>query len=164
MFQQMLFQMKLQAKMDTYPTSKMEGLDYCNSCGICCWRRPCSFTPEDLKRVSKHMGMTESEFFKKYLAIDSPDGKKLYMIATRKDQEDLLSKYIPSDRTFDIDTPCVFLDEKENHCKIHEVKPKEGKAFECWVEQKPYDDPEKYVTEEYLKALGWDGNKYWDKE
>lgn len=63
---------------------------------------------------------------------------------------------ISSAETYDLDTPCVFLDEKnDNACKIHDVKPVGGKSFKCW---EPDSGVEPTWDKVDLVKLGWDGS------
>ena len=142
----------LRGALQTKPSSDT-GKKTCSGCGLCCWRRPGTLNLDDVKRLSKHLEISEQDFFNSYLVVDRIRGK-LCVLPRRKDQEDLAGKLVPQHRTFDIDTPCVFLDE-ENHCSIHKVKPKGCREMDCWI--KDDSDGIKEMSREDILALGWDG-------
>lgn len=70
----------------------------CLDCANCCRVAQPVFEKPDIRRISKHFGMTSAAFIKKYLKPD-PD----YEFFTKK-------------------LPCVFLND-DNKCSIYEVRP-----------------------------------------
>ena len=76
----------------------------CLDCGNCCKTMPAMINKWDVKRISKHLGMSESAFEKKYCRIDEDD-----------------------DRVWK-KTPCTFLG-KDNKCSIYEVRPKACREY-----------------------------------
>ncbi|HWB24494.1 MAG TPA: YkgJ family cysteine cluster protein [Chitinophagaceae bacterium] len=76
----------------------------CLTCAACCKNYSPRFKTPDIKRISKHLGMRESEFIEKYLALDE-DGD---YVVTR--------------------TPCPFLQE-DNRCGIYEERPSDCRRF-----------------------------------
>jgi Fe-S-cluster containining protein len=77
----------------------------CLSCANCCKKMTPTFTPADLKRISKHFGQTPEEFRKQWL---------------RKDRnKDLINKT----------EPCQFLNLKDNKCSIYAVRPADCAGF-----------------------------------
>ncbi len=71
----------------------------CLKCANCCKTTGPLFTDRDVARVSKHLGMKDHEFEKKYLRID-------------EDQDYVLQS-----------VPCPFLGD-DNYCGIYDVRPK----------------------------------------
>jgi Fe-S-cluster containining protein len=77
----------------------------CLSCANCCKKMTPTFTPTDLKRISKHFNQTPDEFKKQWL---------------RKDRNnDLINKT----------EPCQFLNLADNKCSIYEIRPADCAGF-----------------------------------
>ena len=76
----------------------------CLSCAACCKNYSPRFKTPDVKRISKHLGMKESEFIDTYLIVD--------------DEGDFVVK----------STPCPFLG-ADNFCSIYEVRPSDCVRF-----------------------------------
>jgi uncharacterized protein len=76
----------------------------CLQCGNCCKTYSPRFKTPDIKRISKHLKLRESEFIDKYLRVDE-DG-------------DFVVK----------STPCPFLG-NDNYCSIYEVRPSDCQRF-----------------------------------
>lgn len=76
----------------------------CLECAACCKNYSPRFKTPDIKRISKHLKMRESEFIGAYLQLDE-DG-------------DYVGKR----------TPCAFLG-ANNFCSIYEVRPSDCKRF-----------------------------------
>jgi len=76
----------------------------CLQCGNCCKNYSPRFTPPDIKRISKYLGMKEGDFKEKYLRVD--------------EEEDNVLK----------EMPCPFLGEG-NFCNIYEVRPTDCARF-----------------------------------
>lgn len=70
----------------------------CLSCGNCCKNHSPRFKTTDIKRISKHMRMRESDFIHQYLKLDC-DGD--YVVRS---------------------SPCPFLG-ADNYCSIYENRP-----------------------------------------
>src|SRR5947199_2275140 len=70
----------------------------CLKCANCCKNYSPRFTPPDIKRISKYLGMKEGDFKEKYLLTDE-DGD--HVTKTK---------------------PCPFLG-SDNYCSIYEVRP-----------------------------------------
>jgi len=136
------------------------GLDHCNQCGTCCWRRPCSLVKKDIPTIAKYLNITEKELFNKYLVVDEITWSSLVILPRRHSQEDLAGKYVPSNRTYDMDTPCVFFDDEKRICAIHNVKPTGGRSYGCYSKNNEHQDYS--WDEEDVIKLGWNGDKYWD--
>lgn len=135
-------------------SAEKQGLKECQKCGLCCWQRPCSLAKEDLLPIAEFLKIGFDDLFKNYLAVDLI-GHTYYLTPIRKEQRDLAGRFILSSRTFDINTPCIFFDNENKNCKIHEVKPKGAKVSGCWIE----NEKESLIKWERsdLIALGWDG-------
>lgn len=76
----------------------------CLKCGNCCKNYSPRFTPPDVKRISKHLGMKEGDFRDTYLKVD--------------EEGDSVMKTMP----------CSFLGD-DNYCSIYEVRPTDCVRF-----------------------------------
>ena len=77
----------------------------CLDCANCCKTMSPTYTGEDIKRISTHLGMTEKAF---------------------------RAKWLYKDRTGDwmnVKQPCQFLDLKTNMCNIYAVRPRDCAGF-----------------------------------
>jgi hypothetical protein len=114
---------------------------------------------DDFENMANHFKITKNELFKKYLIIDTAHAKvgEFTVTPIRRQWKKYAGKYLPADATFDIETPCVFLDEISKKCILHnKAKPYSGKMHKCW-EENEYDIPS--FTEMFLQnELGWDGD------
>lgn len=76
----------------------------CLECANCCKNYSPRFKTPDVKRISKHLGLKESDFIEKYLRVDE-DG-------------DFVVK----------SSPCPFLG-ADNYCSIYDVRPSDCARF-----------------------------------
>ena len=76
----------------------------CLSCANCCKNYSPRFKTPDIKRISKHLSLKESEFIEKYLKVD--------------EEGDYVAKSLP----------CPFLG-NENYCSIYDVRPSDCQRF-----------------------------------
>jgi Fe-S-cluster containining protein len=76
----------------------------CLECAACCKNYSPRFKTPDIKRISKHLQLKESDFIEKYLKLDE-DGD--YVVKS---------------------TPCPFLG-SDNYCSIYEVRPSDCERF-----------------------------------
>lgn len=76
----------------------------CLECANCCKNYSPRFKTPDIKRLSKHLRMKESDFIEQYLRVDE-DG-------------DFVTK----------SSPCPFLGD-DNHCSIYEARPSDCRRF-----------------------------------
>jgi Fe-S-cluster containining protein len=76
----------------------------CLTCANCCKNYSPRFKGPDIKRISKHVGMRETEFIEKYLVMDN-DGD--YVANTK---------------------PCPFLG-SDNFCSIYDKRPSDCERF-----------------------------------
>ena len=76
----------------------------CLQCAACCKNYSPRFKTPDVKRISKHLGMKESDFIEKYLRVD--------------EEGDFVVK----------SSPCPFLG-SNNFCSIYEVRPSDCARF-----------------------------------
>lgn len=76
----------------------------CLDCAACCKNYSPRFKTPDIKRISKHLNLKESDFIEKYLRLDE-DGD--YVVRS---------------------TPCPFLG-SDNYCGIYEVRPSDCERF-----------------------------------
>jgi len=85
------------AKAEKIDTEVFEEMD-CLECANCCKSIPPILSNRDVKRISKHVGMTKSQFAEKYLITDE-DGDVVMNTS-----------------------PCPFLQE-DNKCEIYDFRP-----------------------------------------
>ncbi len=78
----------------------------CVSCANCCKVMSPTYTFQDIKRISNHLGMRPKDFKEKWLYLD-------------KKENDWMNK----------SRPCQFLDLKTNMCTIYEVRPADCAGF-----------------------------------
>lgn len=78
----------------------------CLACANCCKTMSPTFTTEDVKRISKHVGMSAQAFRDKYLYFEKGD-------------KDWMNKQ----------QPCQFLNLTDNKCSIYEVRPSDCSGF-----------------------------------
>lgn len=76
----------------------------CLACANCCKNYSPRFKPPDIKRIAKHLKMSESAFVDKYLRRDEEGD---YVVITK---------------------PCPFLGE-DNYCNIYDVRPSDCHRF-----------------------------------
>lgn len=76
----------------------------CLQCANCCKNYSPRFTPPDIKRISKFLGIKEGDFKEKYLRVDE-DGDNVTKIK-----------------------PCPFLGD-DNYCSIYDVRPTDCARF-----------------------------------
>jgi uncharacterized protein len=76
----------------------------CLQCANCCKNYSPRFTPPDIKRISKYLGMKEGDFKDKYLRVDEEGDNVLQQM------------------------PCSFLG-ADNYCSIYEVRPTDCARF-----------------------------------
>jgi Fe-S-cluster containining protein len=88
----------------------------CLSCANCCKVMSPTFTFQDIKRISAHLGMRPKDFKEKWLYLDKRDN-------------DWMNK----------SQPCQFLDLKTNMCSIYEVRPADCAGFPHFL-KKPTAD------------------------
>lgn len=98
----------------------------CDKCVSACHRKPGWFLPEEIKPAAELMGLSEKEFFDKYLSVDyygDPD-KFLFVVAPATENSTPGQEYPlePGGR-------CVFLTE-DGKCQIHAAKPYECKHYD----------------------------------
>jgi len=77
----------------------------CLQCANCCKQYSPRFKTPDIKRISKHLRMRESEFIETYLRVD--------------EEGDFVVRTLP----------CPFLDLDNNHCRIYEERPSDCRRF-----------------------------------
>ncbi len=78
----------------------------CLSCANCCKTMTPTYTKEDLRRIAKYLNTTTKALFDEYLMIDEDNG-------------DTVNK----------NTPCQWLNAKDNKCSIYEVRPLDCSGF-----------------------------------
>ncbi|MCC7233092.1 MAG: YkgJ family cysteine cluster protein [Bacteroidia bacterium] len=76
----------------------------CLDCANCCKLMSPTYNKADIKRISRHLGMSYDEYFKKYLYFDETG--------------DIMNRR----------TPCQFL-QKDNKCSIYPVRPKDCSGY-----------------------------------
>jgi Fe-S-cluster containining protein len=84
----------------------------CLDCANCCKTMTPTYTAEDVKRISKYLGMTERSFREKWLYKDRSG--------------DWINQKLP----------CQFLNLKTNMCSIYPVRPRDCSGFPHHVKRK----------------------------
>ena len=141
-------------------TKTVEKQESCNCCSFCCWIKPCNLDKDDIQIMSKHFKITPQYLFKKYLVVDDAGAKYGYFTLTpiREEWEIYTGKYLPSNATFDIKTPCLFLEQSNKKCTLHNIaKPIGGRQSECWNVEKKQEIP-CFTKQELKDIVGWDGD------
>ena len=90
-------------RLPEFHEAAFERID-CLKCANCCKSFSPRFKPPDIKRISRHLGLRESELIEQYLRLDE-DGD--YVVKT---------------------TPCPFLG-ADNYCSIYDVRPSDCERF-----------------------------------
>jgi Fe-S-cluster containining protein len=86
----------------------------CTECAHCCKTMTPIFLPEDMTRISKHLGITVAQLKKQYITKEKDSGK-----------------WVISEH------PCKFL--VDNKCSIYEVRPLDCAEFPHH-DKKPFDE------------------------
>lgn len=136
------------------------GATNCQRSGVCCWQRPCDLFPGDAERMAALLKISPTEVFREYLIVDDlGDGSGLRLLPRREQQTG--GRYLTVAETYDIDTPCVFLDVANgNACRVQAAKPHGGARFHCTMAPAEIAAlPPPRWTEEQLVAIGWDGER-----
>jgi Fe-S-cluster containining protein len=82
----------------------------CKKCGICCTvSDPISIEPQDVERLSAHLGISIRKTIQKYATRVEVDGQRAWAMKRA--------------------SPCIFLDEAFGLCKIHSARPIICRAF-----------------------------------
>jgi len=157
LFQKIEFMGKIEKKKkELGGTAKDKRETSCIKCSLCCWHRPCEFDKEDVRKIAESLGLTEKRFFKKYLCVDQyQEGQDFVLLPIRKSQKDLAGKFVPIRRTYDVDTPCIFLSRKK--CKVFEFQPYGARLCACWKQTEEGENKPFFWTKEELFDLGWSG-------
>lgn len=106
----------------------------CRDCASACYKKPGWFLPEEIKPAADLLGLTEEQFFHRYLSVDyfGLPNEFLFVLspATENSQPGEMFPFDPTGM-------CIFL--KNGKCGIHAAKP-----FEC----KLYDHRKKIMSKE----------------
>ncbi len=82
----------------------------CERCGSCCaLSSPVSLEPQDVERLSTHLGISIKKTIRKYAALIEVGGHQAWAIKKT--------------------SPCIFLDESSSLCKVHPARPIICRAF-----------------------------------
>ena len=87
----------------------------CLTCANCCKKMTPTFSPTDIRRIAKHLGMTDAAFREKWLYKDR------------------------NGDWMNTSNPCQFLDTKTNMCSIYEVRPADCAGFPHLTRKKMTD-------------------------
>jgi len=141
---------RLKTLKQQFKTAKDLGVKECVKCGWCCNRRTCIPTPEEFKKIAEYLRLSVQECIKKYFCVDKQSSDDFcYVKPAGVNQQDLIGKFIPCDRTYN-EGKCVFLVDN-NLCKIHDVKPLSAKLLECWNDNENEGDEIIKAWKEYYK-------------
>jgi Fe-S-cluster containining protein len=131
----------------------------CVSCGLCCNMKPCALAYEDIEKISNFLKIPKEEFISKYLCIDVEDidGSDRIVITPIKAAHKIYAgTFIPASASWAV-SPCIFFNTETSKCKIHDVKPCQGREYKCWEEAEA--PAKKLLTDkETIKELfNWNG-------
>ena len=96
----------------------------CDKCVAACKKKPGWFLPEEVKPAADSLGLTEKEFFDRYLAVDyflGEEEKSVISPATKTMNPGDVFPFNPIGE-------CIFLE--DGKCKIHSEKPYECKIYD----------------------------------
>jgi Fe-S-cluster containining protein len=153
------FSRKLQRLHEARNTAAKVGSTECQKCGFCCWRMPGGLHPENVLPLAKRMNMTPGELFSKCLTVHDM-GKyddKYAVIPIRYDQRWEAGGYLSDKGSFDIDRPCMFLDEATNLCTLHgtDAQPADCSGEKpCTITE--YRDDRPWTPEMLMETFGFD--------
>jgi len=155
------FRLRLALAHDALPNPASDrGEQSCCRSGRCCWSGPCQLAPADAPKIAAHLGVTVEALFADSLVVDETiDGSALRVMPRREQQGG--GRFLSDDETYDVG-PCAFLG-ADNACEIHAVKPAGGAHYKCWDAATHGEPPGCAWTEEQVKALGWDGDRWRDE-
>ena len=98
----------------------------CLDCANCCKTMSPTYTKADIKRISKHLGMTSQQYHDKYLEKDVSG--------------DFMNKSVP----------CQFL-KKDNKCGIYSVRPRDCSGFP----HTQYRDFKLYISSTHIQNISY---------
>lgn len=129
-------------KVGRVPTAQDLNVGKCQKSGYCCWMRPGTLSPDDVKPIADFLNISEKELSQKCLAVDQIQGQDT-VVPVRKGHEDLAGEAVPARRTFD-HGPCIFLNEfknkeglTESNCSIYSVRPEGCRGMGVCSDNKP---------------------------
>lgn len=134
----------------------------CVNCHFCCWVRPPFLTKDDLKRLGTAQQMSPEVYFKNYCVVDNINQMQ-GIVLIRKNQKQYAGKWLPCNETYNIASPCYYLDDVTG-CQIHSIKPKMCKSALCTHSDKEKRDilndlSDRDWSDSELNKLGWSGEK-----
>ena len=97
----------------------------CETCVSACRKKPGWFLPEEITPAANSLGMTDKDFFEKYLGVDYywKDGEHNYVLSPA------VKSMNPGEMfPFSAGGECVFFE--NGKCNIHENKPYECKIYD----------------------------------
>lgn len=125
---------EIEALADRLQPASKRGLTHCVQCGWCCARRTCVPSPEELIKIADYLKITVKELLHKYYVIDRSTIDNIGLVyhprPANQSQTDLVGKFLPAERTYDVDK-CIFQDD-QYRCIIYPVRPKQAHQSECW--------------------------------
>lgn len=98
----------------------------CHTCVQACLKKPGWFAPGEIKPAADLLGMTEEDFFKKYLSVDywtNPDAN-LFVLSPA-----IVGETPGQEFPLEPTGKCVFLTD-EGKCSIHAAKPYECRSYD----------------------------------
>lgn len=120
----------------------------CDNCVSACKKKPGWFAPGEIKPAADLLGMSEKDFFDKYLSVDywgKPDSWLFVLSPATLNATP--GKEFPLDPT----GQCVFLTE-DGKCSIHEAKPYECKSYD---HRNKEEDREQFSNQHLSVAEAW---------
>lgn len=152
MFRQSEEENRIEQLKKGFNTAKKLGVEQCQKCGFCCYRRTCIPTPNELEKIADFLDLTLKKTIEKYYCIDRGNFSSVYFVKpVGMNNRDLVGKFLPSERTFN-EGKCIFLT-KKNYCKIHDIKPESAISTGCWKPPISIEDGNYGWTEGFLENI-----------
>lgn len=162
MWRSLDFHRRLQMVHDGLPPRAIDrGETSCCRSGRCCWTGSCELSPADVAPIAAHLGISPDALFRDYLVVDDRISEDGLRVMPRRAQQ-TGGHFLSDAETYDVDAACVFLT-AANECRIHAVKPAGGAHYQCWNEDTHGSPPGCVWTEDQVRALGWDGDRWGDE-
>ncbi|MBA7703777.1 hypothetical protein ES703_112571 [subsurface metagenome] len=128
----------LHREEERFPSARNLGLKECQRCGFCCMFMTCVPRPDEIEPIAKFLGLTSTEFAKKYMVIDKFVETNYILRIAKEGQEDIAGTHFPEERWFDRGY-CIFFDKENKKCKIYPVRPQDAREWKCWDVKSGYN-------------------------
>lgn len=121
-------------------TARMQDLTECQRCGWCCAKRTCVPTPDELPKITEHLGMSVEKMIETYMVGDAQTGcskqRRCFLRWANTEQVDLAGSFLDWEATYD-KGDCVLYAPQERICRIWSVRPQDAQNQACWLDIDP---------------------------